>query len=304
MTKPTFDLRLLRVFDVLMAERNVTQAATRLHLTQSAVSQALAKLRDAVGDPLFIRSRHGMVPTAKALAMAAPLRQALDIMAATLEATVAFEPGKSRRSFRIATTDYTLMELLPKLVKKVQERAPNIELIVSPIILDRGFESIRDDRIDLVIAYFVVTKVPSNFRKRQLFRDSYVVLARKGHAKFRAGMTLSAYAEAEHIVVTPRDTWQPWPLDAALGKSHLKRNIRVRVPHFLLVPYVVADTDLIATIPARAAAYIKDKFPIDIFSVPLDVSTFKVEMTWDERHHHDPAHRWMRNLLSEVGRTL
>lgn len=304
MSKQTFDLRLLRIFDVLMSERNVTQAATRLHLTQSAVSQALAKLRTSVGDPLFVRTGHSMVPTAKALAMAAPLRQALEMMSATLEATVAFDPVSSRRSFRVATTDYTLMELLPKLARKVQKRAPEIELVVSSVNLDRGFESIRDDRIDLLIAYFVVTKIPSNFRKRQLFRDSYVVLARKGHPKFKDGMTLAAFAEADHIVVAPRDTWLPWPLDAALARTKLKRNIRIRVPHYMLVPYVVADTDLVATIPARAAAYIKGKLPVDVFSVPLDVSSFKVEMTWDERHHHDPAHRWLRNLLFEIAKEL
>lgn len=304
MKNQTFDLRLLRVFDALMVERSVTQAAARLHLTQSAVSQALAKLRDAFADPLLVRSGHSMVPTAKALAMEAPLRQALETMSATLHAGVAFDPATSRRSFRVATTDYTLMELLPRLAKRVLERAPGIELNFASVNLDRGFESIRDGRIDLLIAYFVVTKVPPNFRKRQLFRDSYVVLARKGHPRFKAGMTLTAFAAAEHIVAAPRDNWLPWPLDAALAKSHLKRKIRIRVPQYLLIPYVVAETDLVATIPARAAAYIKGRLPIDVFSVPLDVASIRVEMSWDERLHHDPAHKWLRNQLFEVCRTL
>lgn len=304
MDKPDFDLRLLRVFDALITERSVTQAASRLHVTQSAMSQALAKLRAALGDPLFVRTGKTMAPTAKALAMARPLQQALEIMRTTLHASMAFDPTASGRAFRIATTDYTLLELLPKLAKRIEQRAPGVEIVVSSVNLDRGFELIRDDRVDLLIAYFVVTKVPPNFRKRQLFRDSYVVLARSGHPRLRGGLSLSAYAQAGHIVVAPRDTWLPWPLDAALAKSRLKRDIRIRVPHYLLVPYVVADTDLIATVPARVAAYVKGKLPVEVFDVPLAVPDFKIEMTWDERHHHDPAHKWLRTMLYEIGRTL
>lgn len=287
-----------------MKESNVTEAAARLHMTQSAVSQALAKMRIAVGDPLFVRVGNAMAPTAKALAMALPLQQALELTRATLDASVGFDAGKSQRVFRIATTDYTLMELLPRLAKMIELRAPGIDLVVSSVNLDRGFDSLRQDRIDLLIAYFLVTKVPPSFRKRQLFRDSYVVLARKGHPRFKSSATLAAFAEAGHIIVAPRDAWLSSPLDAALAKSKLRRNIRIRVPHYLLVPYVVADTDFIATVPARVAQYIRGKLAVNVYPLPLDVADFKVEMAWDERHHHDPAHRWLRGALCEIGASV
>ena len=304
MTSQVFDLRLLRVFDALMMDRNVTLAAARLHLSQSAVSQALAKLRAALGDPLFVRTGHVMAPTAKALAMSVPIRQALETLSATLDTSLVFDPLQSRRSFRIATTDYSLMVLLPKLAKLVAAHARNVELIFSSVNLSRGAESIREGSIDLLIAYFVVTKMPSNFRTRQLFRDSFVVLARKGHPKFRSGMTLAAFTEADHIVVAPRDTWLPGPMDIALSKIRLKRKIRILVPNYMLVPYVVAGTDLIATVPMRTLAHIKAKIPVETFPVPIDVASVRVEMAWDERHHHDPAHKWLRGLLIDISKTL
>ena len=304
MYKQGFDLRLLRVFDALIVERNVTLAAGRLHLTQSAVSQALAKLREAMGDPLFVRTGHSMQPTAKALAISAQIRQALDMISGALDLSLNFDSARTRRSFRIATTDHALMVLLPRLAKRISERAPGVNLVMAYVNLDRGIESIREGSVDLLIAYFVVTKVPSNFRARQLFKDSFVVLVRKGHPRFRSGMNLSAFAEAEHVVVAPRHTWLPGPLDVALSKTGLERKIRVIIPHFNVAPYVVAETDLIATIPARAAAHIAARLPIDVHPLPLEAARLKVEMAWDERHHHDPGHRWLRAQLLEVAKSI
>lgn len=287
-----------------MAEGNVTRAAMRLHLTQSATSQALAKLRDAFGDPLFVRSGQAMKPTARAAAMAQPIRGALETMWSALEGSLAFDPAKSRRSFRIATTDYLSAIVLPRLVSRVAQTAPGIKLITSSVSPDRGLDYIREGRIDLLIAYFVVTRVPGNFRKRQLFKDSYAVLTRKRDRRFRSGITLAAFSEAEHVVVAPRDHWLPGPLDAALGKRNLKRKIRVMVPHYMVVPHIVAETDLIATVPASAAERMRFGLPIRVFALPVDVAAFNVEMTWDERLHNDPAHKWLRNAISAVSKPI
>src|SRR5262245_26534047 len=169
----SFDIRLLRVFDALITEGNVTRAAARLNLTQSATSQALAKLRNSLGDPLFVRVGQAMQPTAKAAAMASQVRQALEMMSQALDAATEFDPSRSRRSFRIAATDYSLLALLPELVRRVVRSAPGIQLITSAVSPDRGLDYIRDGRIDLLIAYFVVTRVPKNFRSRLLLKDTY-----------------------------------------------------------------------------------------------------------------------------------
>lgn len=302
MNPRNFDLRLLRVFDALMAEGNVTRAATRLNLTQSATSQALAKLRDALGDPLFVRAGQAMHPTARAAAMAAPVREALGLIATAVTSSQLFDPKSARLAFRIAATDHALMLLLPGLARRVATQAPGVQLITSAVSPDRGLEYIREGRIDLLIAYFVVTKVPGNFRTRLFFRDTYKVLARKGHPQFRSRMTLAAFARAGHVVVAPRDNWQPGPMDYALAQAGLKRDIRVMVPHYMVAPYVVAETDLVATVPSRAAARMARGLPIVAYKPPLEVASFKLEMAWDERHHHDPAHTWLREQLIDLGR--
>jgi DNA-binding transcriptional LysR family regulator len=299
-----FDLRLLRVFDAILAEGNVTRAAARLALTQSATSQALAKLRSAFGDPLFVRSGPSMHPTAKAVAMAAPVRQALELIAETLTSSQAFDAKASRLTFRVAATDHALVLFLPELARRVAALAPGIQLVTTTVSPDRGLEYIRDGRIDLLIAYFVVTQVPGSFRTRLFFRDSYLVLAREGHPQFRGRMTLAAFAQAGHVVVAPRDVWRPGPMDLALAQAGLKRDIRVMVPHYVVVPYVVGETDLIATVPARAAARLVRGLAIASFRPPLEVASFKLEMAWDERRHHDPAHKWLRDQLIEIGKSL
>ena len=299
-----FDLRLLRVFDALMEEGNVTRAASRLNLTQSATSQALAKLRSALGDPLFVRSGQGMHPTAKAAAMAAPVREALELISTAVSASQAFDPKTSRRAFRVGATDHALMLFLPGLAKRVASSAPGVQLITTAVSPDRGLDYIREGRIDLLIAYFVVTKVPGNFRTRPFFRDTYRVLARKGHPQFRSRISLDTFARAGHVVVAPRETWQPGPMDLALAQAGLKRDIRVMVPHYMVVPYVVAETDLVATLPSRAAIRLTRGLPIQTFRPPLEVASFRLEMAWDERHHHDPAHKWLRELLTELGKSL
>jgi len=163
------------------------------------------------------------------------------------------------------------MMFLPGLAKRIAHEAPGIRLITTAVSPDRGLEYIRDGRIDLLIAYFVVTKVPGNFRTRLLFRDSYRVLARRDHPQFRTRMTLEGFAQAGHVVVAPRDSWSPGPMDYALAQAGLKRDIRIMVPHYMVVPYVIAETDLIATVPARAAARMTRSLPIRSFRPPLEV---------------------------------
>lgn len=295
-----FDIRLLRVFDALAAEGNVSRAAARLHLTQSATSQALGKLRRALGDPLFVRVGQAMQPTAKASAMVPQVRLALEILSDALDAATIFSPAESRRSFRIAATDYSLLMLLPELTRRLSRFAPGIQLITSAVSPDRGLDYIRDGRIDLLIAYFVVTKVPKNFRTRLLLRDSYSVLVRKDHPKLKSRLTLTQFASANHVVVAPRDSWQPGPLDTALAHLGVKRITRLMVPYYLIVPYIVAETDLIATVPTTLAKQFPPRLPIRTFPLPLDVPGFRLDMVWDERNHRDAAHKWLRDEIGKL----
>jgi DNA-binding transcriptional LysR family regulator len=143
--------------------------------------------------------------------------------------------------------------------------------------------------------------VPRNFRTRQLFRDSYSVLVRKEHPHIRSRLSLQTFASAGHVVVAPRDSWQPGPLDVALSQLGLRRDIRVRVPYYLVVPHIVARTDLIATVPSRTVAHLVSRYPIRTLALPLDVPSFRLEMVWNERNHRDPAHKWLREEIGALG---
>ena len=296
----TFDLRLLRVLDALIAEGSVTRAAARLNLTQSAVSQALAKLRVALDDPLFVRVGHHMQPTAKANALAQPVREALTLIAAALDGSTGFDPSMSTGTFRLAATDHSLLTFFPQLVRRLARSAPRLKLVASSVSPDHGLDYIREGRIDLLVAYFVVTPVPKNFRSRLLHNDTYTVLARTGHPRIRSRITLGQFAGEGHVVVGPRDSWRPGPLDAALAKIGRSRDVRVVVPYYLIVPHLVAGSELIATVPTRMAQSFMPRLRIRRHALPLDVTDFRLEMVWDERSHRDAAHAWLRDEIAAL----
>jgi DNA-binding transcriptional LysR family regulator len=296
----TFDLRLLRVLDALLVDGSVTRAAARLNLTQSAVSQALSKLRVVLGDPLFVRVGNAMQPTARARAMAQPVREALVLIAAALDEASVFDPSVSTHTFRLAATDHSLLTFFPQLVRRLARIAPRVRLVASSVNPDHGLDYIREGRIDLLVAYFVVTPVPKNFRSRLLHGDTYTVLARTGHPRIRSRLTLDQYAREGHVVVGPRDSWHPGPVDAALARIGRSRDIRVLVPYYLIVPHLIAGADLIATVPTQMARSFLPRLPIRRHPLPLEVTDFRLEMVWDERHHRDPAHLWLREEIGRV----
>lgn len=304
MSSRNLDLRLLRVFDALFSEGNATRAGLRLHLTQSAVSQALAKLREEAHDPLFVRVGPTMRPTAKALAMSQPIREALTQVERAFEVAAVFDPAHSVKSFRIATTDHTLMLLLPRLAKRIGEIAPGIALDAVATGHEESFAQMREGGIDLLIANFVVTRIPENFHALQLFKENFIVIAREGHPRLSTQMTLADYAGEEHIVVAPRGHWLPGPIDRVLSREGLKRRIRIKVPHYSVVPHVVGDTDLVATVPASVGLPPGALRSVRTFPAPSALPRFKIEMVWNERHHCDPGHRWIRSLIADVGKEL
>jgi len=304
MSSRNLDLRLLRVFDALLSEGNATRAGLRLHLTQSAVSQALAKLREEAHDPLFVRVGQTMRPTAKALAMSEPIKEALTQVERAFEVAAGFDPAHSVKSFRIATTDHTLMLLLPRLAKRIGQIAPGIALDAVAVGHEESFTLMRDGSVDLMIANFVVTKIPENFRAMQLFKENFIIIARAGHPRLSTQMTLADYANEEHIVVAPRGHWLPGPVDRVLSREGLKRRIRIKVPHYSVVPHVVGDTDLVATVPASVGLPPTAPLSVRTFAAPSALPHFKVEMVWDERHHCDPGHRWIRRLIVDLGKEL
>jgi DNA-binding transcriptional LysR family regulator len=292
-----FDLNLLLALDALLAERNVTKAALRIGITQSATSHALARLRKLTGDELLIRGRDGMVPTLRAETMRAPLRRALDEIVGTLSPPDAFDPKTAHVRIVIGTGDYAEVVLLPGLVARLARAAPGVELRVLTLGHDPAAE-LSSGRLDVAIMPPPSAEAPG-IRFRQILRERFVCVVRRGHPlATRRAITMSRFTEASHALVSP---WgmEGGIVDDALARLGLQRRVAVAVPHFLVAPHIVAASDLVLTVPERVARMLAKPLRLQIVMPPaeLGLTGFTLTNVWHERTHDDRARRWVRELI-------
>lgn len=297
------DLNLLAVFKALLDERSVTKAARRVGLSQPAASSALARLRHQLGDPLFVRTQQGMLPTAKAKALEAPIRTALGQIEDVIRLQTPFSAQSSRRSFRIMVTDHALTRVAPQLARILSKDAPQIRFDISSVGPETDYERLRTGDTDLMIS-FIVVQPPPSFKAMKLFSEKHVVLVRQRHPKIRTKLTLKDYAEADHVLVAPRGGWVAGPIDQILAEKGLKRKVRMAIPSYLAAPHCVAFSDMLVTLPESVAKQHVGILPVKIFDIPAEARPFTVSMVWHERNHDDPAHHWLRAKVREAGRTI
>lgn len=294
-----FDLNLLVVFEVLMAERHVGRAAAKLGLSQSGASYALARLRELAGDRLFIRHPKGVEPTERALALAAPIADVLERARAALASPLPFDPAVAARRFSVGATDYVTLVVLPPLLARIRKVAPAIDLQFRNI--DRDSIAPLLDRGDIDLALGIAPKpLPKRLVARRLFEEKLVCIARKGHPAFRGGrgtLTPAQFANLPHLLVTPRGDLAG-PVDAALAKRGLSRRIVAAVPHFLSAPFVVGATDIVAVLAARVVARFAATADIDIHPTPIPVDGWRVDLLCRRERMADPAIAW---LCAELG---
>jgi DNA-binding transcriptional LysR family regulator len=295
------NLNLLPVLDALLSERSVSRAGARLGLSQPAVSNALAHLRELLGDPLLVRKGAGMAPTERALALAEPLRSALLALAQGLEPPAAFEPATAARGFTIATNDFVAFAVLPGLLARLQRAAPGVRLQVRawqehfvPTDLARG-------EADLVLGFN--RGLPAGHDAAPLFADRFVFVARKGHPLVHGRITLGQYTKLSHVVVSQEPDARGI-VDDALAQRGLSRTVGLRLSHFLLVPPILATTDYVAALSEVVARPMARTLPLQLLKMPIDVPGAMVQMVWHERTATSPAHRWLRGLVEEVGRGI
>jgi DNA-binding transcriptional LysR family regulator len=293
-----FDLNLLVVLDVLLAERNVTRAANRLGLSQPAVSNALARLRGALGDPLLVRTRAGMAPTPRALALVGSLRDALDLMGNTITDAESFDPASARRTFVLAATDYVQFVLLGKLVARIRRVAPGVVLEVLPVVQSFPWPQLEAGSIDLVLGGASPRDTPRGLHRRRLFRDRVVCILREGHPYASAPLTLERYLELAHIEALPLGSHGL--ADEVLGQLGRQRKLAVTVPHFLVAPFIVTQSDCCFTLAERIAVPMAEKLPLEVRPLPFEMPSVSIGAYWHDRVHGDAAHRWLRRLVAEV----
>jgi DNA-binding transcriptional LysR family regulator len=292
-----FDLNLLVALDALLAERNVTRAAARIGVTQSAASHALARLRKLTGDELLVRGRDGMVPTVRAEAIGAPLRRALEDIAGTLSSPRAFDPGTARVRVFIGMSDYSELVLLPGVMARLAREAPGVELRVLTVGHDVASD-LSSGKLDIVIMPALAGMEQSGIRGRRILRDRFVCIARRGHPLAQKKLTVARFADARHALIAP---WEREGdiVDSALAQLGLKRSVAVAVPHFLVAPHVVASSDLLLTVAERIAGVLAEPLGLVVLAPPteLGLTGFTVSTLWHERTHDDPARRWVRDVI-------
>lgn len=297
------DLNLVVALDALLADRHVTRAAARLGLTQSAASHALGRLRDLLGDPLLVRGPRGtMLPTPLAERIRPQLRRILDDLATTLRGDP-FDPATARHTFHVGASDYVELVLLPRLAAHIARLAPNIDLWVHTFT-DAGEAELASGALDLVLGPAggtTPTPAPrsASIYEKVLFEESFTCIVRAEHPLAGARMTLARYCETPHLLVAPRGTPGSF-VDDALAKVGRSRRVGLAVPHFLVVPYIIASTDLVATLANRVAQMFAATLDLVTMPPPLAIPHFRMAASWHERSHHDATHKWLRDQLFTV----
>ncbi len=289
-----FDLNLLVTLDALLAERSVTRAARRVGLSQPAMSNALARLRAALGDPVLVRAKGAMVPTTKAEELGRAASLALRELRRTLGDSGVFEPALSERVFTIAASDYVICVLLPPLLEVLARDAPRISLRFVPLEPEISFAKLESG-VDFMLGFFRHT--PASLHRAALFSDRNVIITRRGHPFLKTRRTLRDLSRFRHLRVASQG--EPRGLmDPVLAKRGLHRVVVVTAPQFLLTQ-VIGSTDLLAFVPERLAQSMSG---VEIVALPWSLPRLKVDAYWHARWQHDPAHAWLRKQLAAAVR--
>jgi DNA-binding transcriptional LysR family regulator len=291
----TPDLNLLITLDVLLREGSVARAAEQLNLSPSAMSRALARLRQTTGDPLLVRAGRGLVATPRAL----ELRERVSVLVQEAEAMLRpaqlLDPGQLQRTFTLRCSDGFVETFAAALLARLAREAPGVRLRFLQKT-DKDSTLLRDGRVDLETGV-VGARIDDTLHSRILFRDRYVGVVRAGHALSRAKVSARRFAAGEHVLVS-RSGHDSGPVDEALQGLGLARTIVTSVGGFAAALALVRDSELIASVPARHTERLRAG--LHSFSLPLLLPDIPVSMLWHPRMDADPAHRWLRDCVRQI----
>ena len=288
------DLNLLRVFDAVARERHVTRAAQRLNLSQPAVSNALARLRAALGDELFLRRPGGVEPTAFAQALAAPVREALDRLAESLAATAPFDPATARRVFTLAVSEYAEAVLAPRLIARVAQEAPGCLLAFRHA--DRTNAEALLERGDAVLAVAVLPEPGALYTRIRLLPEGFRTLMRADHPLAEGELTLDRFLEVPHLLHSPNGS-RDGAMDWALEKLGRQRRLGAVVAHLSAVPAILLETECVISLSARLAERLAVAHGLALRDPPVEVQHTRLSLVFHRRFEADAGHAWLRRLI-------
>lgn len=296
------DLNLLKAFEALYIERHVTRAGVRIGLSQSAMSGALTRLRDLFGDELFIRTPAAMQPTRRAQELALPIGRALDLLREGLDMETQ-EPAQYDATLTLAMTDYAAFVLLPGLIARLGAQAPRVSLHVHGMFgREEAITLLDQGEADLAIGFPV--EASSRLVSHPLMQEGFSCMARRGHPAFRQGADLAAYIGAPHLLVSPEGD-RSGLVDRLLAERGLARHVALSLPQFLVAPFVIAETDLIATLSTRVARrFAGGENGLGLFEPPLPLPEWTLSMMWHRRTENHAVLRWLRAQLVDLAKVL
>lgn len=290
------DLNLLLVLQAVGQERNVTRAARRLGLSQPAVSSAVARLRQALGDPLFVRSSGGMAPTPRARRLLESVDAAMGLIRQGLQEGESFDSAQSRTSFTLLASEIGERHFLPSLMARLRRTAPHVRVQVRQVSGGSYGAALETGLADLLIGH--LSQPLSSLRSRRLFSDRFVCMVRQGHPVLDQPLTLERYLALDHVVITRRGA-RDGMVTAALARLGGERRVAIAVPHFTAAPAIVAATDLAATVPAQLVR-LHAEGEVAGVALPFDVPPIDVGLYWHERLQGDAANQWLRRTFVEL----
>lgn len=287
-------LKSCMILEALVREKNVGRVATQLNLSQPAVSNALAKMRKILGDPLLIRTQQGMIPTARALEISIVVKNSLDALSSVIENSKKFDPKTSNRTFKLAMTDYMEWSVLPKLCELLPKVAPGIKLEVVPLKEEVPFSELEAGKIDLALGHF--NQPAKQCYIQALYDEDFVCVLKKGSKLKSKEIPIKAYSECKHVIVSP------WGgligvADKILNERGYKRNVVVSTSHFLMGPIIARAAGYCAILPRRLAEHYAHQYELDVFELPFEIPIFKFQQLWHARTLEDSSQKWLRNLI-------
>jgi DNA-binding transcriptional LysR family regulator len=292
------DLNLLVVLDTLLRLRNVSRAAEALDMSQPAVSFALGKLRVVFNDPLFVRAARGIRPTPRAEALAAPLQEVLDRVKTDVLTPPRFDPATTQRTFTFNMADVGELVFLPAIRSHLANVAPgaNIRTVSTPPA--ELEEAMRSGEVDLAVGYFPGLQGAAIYQQR-LFSHSFVCIVRKDHPRIGEQIAKKQFLAEQHAVVQQEGKSHEL-FEQALAEQGLSRRIALSVPHFLAIPLIIAESDLVVTVPYAVARSFARMTDLKLLRPPFHVPRADIKQHWHARFHHDETNRWLRAVIASL----
>lgn len=292
------DMNLLPVVLAVAEERSVSRAAQRLGWSQPKVSIALNKLRVSLGDPLFIRTSHGMEPTPRALSLIAPTKDILERVKSNVLLNENFDPATTTRKFTFALSDIGEMTILPKLLAYLEKYAPFASVASVTLSPDKIADGLESGDIDLAIGYFPDLK-KRNFFQQRLFPHNFISLLNKNHPIKGERLTMEEFLALGHAVISAEGRSQEI-FEQLLEKHRIKRRVVLFTRHFMSIPFIIASTNLLVTVPYAVGESFAKIANIRLIQPPLEIPSFDLKQHWHRKYHKDNANMWIRSVVFKL----